>query len=127
MLKKKRINSKGFTLIEIIAVLVLLGILAAVAVPKFIDLQSDAREKAADGALAAGGSSAAMEFARQTLLLGDTPTMASLAAELTTTSTTVGDFTVSYTAVPETGITVTVTAWPYAGTPSGIDKTFTLK
>jgi len=32
MLKKR--NQKGFTLIEIIAVLVILGILAAVAVPK---------------------------------------------------------------------------------------------
>ncbi|MFC1516005.1 type IV pilin protein [Thermodesulfobacteriota bacterium] len=39
-------NEKGFTLIEIIAVLVILGILAAVAVPKFFDLQTKAREKA---------------------------------------------------------------------------------
>jgi prepilin-type N-terminal cleavage/methylation domain-containing protein len=39
-------NEEGFTLIEIIAVLVIMGILAAVAVPKFFDLQTKSREKA---------------------------------------------------------------------------------
>ncbi|MEA3428358.1 MAG: type II secretion system protein [Thermodesulfobacteriota bacterium] len=47
-MKKKNMlkNEKGFTLIEIIAVLVIMGILAAVAIPKFFDLQEKAREKA---------------------------------------------------------------------------------
>jgi len=47
-MKKKNMlkNEKGFTLIEIIAVLVIMGILAAVAIPKFFDLQTKAREKA---------------------------------------------------------------------------------
>ena len=46
IMKKKAKNEKGFTLIEIIAVLVIMGILAAVAIPKFFDLQARAREKA---------------------------------------------------------------------------------
>ena len=47
MKKKTRLkNEEGFTLIEIIAVLVIMGILAAVAVPKSFDLQTQAREKA---------------------------------------------------------------------------------
>ena len=45
-------NQRGFTLIEIIAVLVLLGILAAVAVPKYMDLAAEARNQAAQGQIA---------------------------------------------------------------------------
>ena len=42
-------RSAGFTLIELVVVIVLLGILAAVAVPKFTDLSGDARQAAVNG------------------------------------------------------------------------------
>ncbi len=56
-------DQRGFTLIEIIMVIVLLGIIAAIAILKYIDLREEAADATASGIVGAIVSSASIGYA----------------------------------------------------------------
>ena len=62
-MQKLKQKQKGFTLIELVMVIVIIGILAVTAMPNFINLSGDAQQAATDGVAAALGSASAINFA----------------------------------------------------------------
>ncbi|MBU2870304.1 prepilin-type N-terminal cleavage/methylation domain-containing protein [Colwellia sp. E2M01] len=60
-----KVNQKGFTLIELVVVIVILGILAVTAAPKFIDLSGDAKASVVQAVEGSLKSAADMAYAKR--------------------------------------------------------------
>ncbi len=78
---KSRINDQsGFTLIEIVIIIVVLGILAAVAIPKYQDITGEAKEAACRASLGALRSGITIYYANTAVTTGSAiwPTQAQL-------------------------------------------------
>jgi MSHA pilin protein MshA len=80
-------KQQGFTLIELVVVIVILGILAAIALPRFVNLQADARAATMKGL--AGGLRGAVEVVRARWLVTGS-TAATTVTMADGTSVTVG-------------------------------------
>jgi prepilin-type N-terminal cleavage/methylation domain-containing protein len=115
-----QMNQKGFTLIEIIAVLVILGILAAVAIPKYMSIQGDAQNRSLQSAIAEGKSRVSLYAAQELIKTGSINS-----ADFTNTNlgSGAGDFQLAFGA----GNTVTISASGTGGSiPASVSTTATV-
>ena len=80
---KSKASQKGFTLIELVVVIVILGILAVTAAPKFIDLQDDAKTATLNAVKASMQSAATIVHSKSLIAGNETSATSSVTVNAT--------------------------------------------
>jgi prepilin-type N-terminal cleavage/methylation domain-containing protein len=88
----------GFTLIELISILVIMGVLASIAVPKYYDITQESLNRAALQAVTEGKARLSINYARLFLENGMPPGASNLVDSVGAT-TSVGDYTLSFSTI----------------------------
>jgi MSHA pilin protein MshA len=131
--KTKRVRRQSFTLVEVIAVLLVIAILAAVAAPKFVSMAAEARNGVAKAGINEAKASLSVAYAKAYLGLegasnptaSEVITAAAFTYEGVTSNVAFGDIIVTVTGTNDT--TVTLTAVSVRGTPvTGVTDTWTV-